>query len=531
MNFIPVYIVIPPEIKKRGQAVVDHYRIALRHGKGKIPRCGLLILGEARKGKTSVYRLLVGKDFDPDQDPTRGIDNNEVDTVDSREISISWKERGEQDQLEERKHVYSSAIINELPDEDVKRKPDHQAQFEVKSEKGLLDVIDIVRAKIAKENTRRKPLIIKHSPIGFPFVGQSTSGLLDSPGQLPHTESVKSKPVKSSVVTTPNVEQRPAPVAEKKTGSESVKKVTKQPTTIPESSQKPKYPKHAPAPKKTHPPLLERQISTTRKEAKHINSALKDGKREKIEPSLQLNTLDFAGQKNYRPMHHCFITRRAMYLVVFNLQDMIEYVEQLEKSEPSAESGPNPVEEVRYWLHSIHAHIYPPDQPEESKAKDDRHRRVSLVGTHRNPRNGKRALTLQDLHKIEVKLREELEEDDRCVNHLRKTKPGCLFTAVENSRPRKDPNSGAMSLQDHLSSMTKSLDFLEEVYPVSWLRFETRLLKMGQATTQRGCVLESEVAEEAKRRGVIEESLDDALTFFHDTGKLILLSKFVHCVL
>ena len=472
----------------------------------------------------------MGKDFDPDQDPTRGIDNNEVDTVDSREISISWLERGEQDQQEERKHEYSSAIIHELQDEDVRRKPDHQAQFEVKSEKGLLDMIDIVRAKIAKENTRRKPLS-KPSPIGFPFFGQGTSGLLDSPGQLPHVSvvSVKPTPVKGPVVTTPNVEQRPAPVAEKKTGTESVKKVTKQPTTVPESSKKPKVPKHAPAPKKDkkqRPPPVERQISTTRKEAKHINSALKDGKREKKEPSLQLNTLDFAGQKNYRPMHHCFITRRAMYLVIFNLQDMIEYVERLEKSEPSAESGPNPVEEVRYWLHSIHAHIYPPDQPEESKAKDDRHRRVSLVGTHCNPGNGKRALTPQDLHKIEEKLREELEEDDRCVNHLRKTKPVCLFTAVENSLPRKDLNSGALPLQDHLSSITKSLDFLEEVYPVSWLRFEARLIKMGQATTQRGCVLESEVAEEAKRRGVIEESLDDALTFFHDTGKLILLSKF-----
>ncbi len=116
-------------------------------------------------------------------------------------------------------------------------------------------------------------------------------------------------------------------------------------------------------------------------------------------PSLVLNTLDFAGQKLYRPMHHCFISRRALYIVVFKIPDML-----MEASRKKS------LEEVRYWIHSIHSHIYSPEK--DMKGEDKKINRVFLVGTHRGDH------TDQDLKKIDKLIKKELYFDDRCCNHL-----------------------------------------------------------------------------------------------------------------
>lgn len=87
---------IPPEIEKLGEEFVKVYYEALNEGKQKIPYCSMLILGREEVGKTSLFRQLVGKDFMEDMDRTRGIDNNEVDTVDARNVKIDkeqWKEK------------------------------------------------------------------------------------------------------------------------------------------------------------------------------------------------------------------------------------------------------------------------------------------------------------------------------------------------------------------------------------------------------------------------------------------------------
>ena len=44
------------------------------------------------------------------------------------------------------------------------------------------------------------------------------------------------------------------------------------------------------------------------------------------DPPLTFHTLDFAGQKLYRPMHHCFIIQNAFYIVVFNLEYFVEWL-------------------------------------------------------------------------------------------------------------------------------------------------------------------------------------------------------------
>ena len=509
---------------KRGSVFIESYKQALRQGKKKIPRCGLLFLGEARKGKTSLYKLIVGKEFDPNQKSTRGIDNNEVDTVDSRAVTMQWSETSEGDQQRERDEMHALAIIKGLPEE-VKKQAASQ-KFQEKSLGELLRRIEDINTKINKET---KPLVPKIN------LRKERDPILDSYSFLSSDPRPSNTPTDQQVKLAP-VENSPSPPPVLNSSAANTLIAPEKIEFTPKPPSKPQVPKVFQVKKSVSQPLPvstkivppERSISVcSRLEAKIVNNAFKNRKHlmKDTKPTLILNVLDFAGQENYRPMHHCFIRRRSMYIVVFNLQDMREYLLQ-----PNFQ--PNPMEEVRYWLHSIHAHISPPEPNENEETEDKYQRRVVLVGTHRNPGIGKEEITQDQLKEINKEVRKVLVEDDRCVNHLCKIN-GRYFIAVENSVT--DPiNSGALEVRSTLDGISKKLKFLNEVYPLSWLRLEGKLKEMKndiKREKKKGeierCCRKNEMIKIAERKGVPHPT--NALEFFHDVGEIILLGTFFAC--
>ena len=277
--------------------------------------------------------------------------------------------------------------------------------------------------------------------------------------------------------------------------------------------------------------------------------------KEKKEPVLLLNTLDFAGQKQYRPMHHCFLSRRAMYLVVFNLQHVIRYLEQKSlQSVPSDMKVSNPFEEIRYWLHSIHAHTLPAVPGKEKKPMKN----VCLVGTHAHslpaiPGKWKllknvccvvphqvlpegRAIKDEELQNINALIKEEIYSDDRCSSHLHFMGPNCdrFFIAMENSIDGKGEEdreaSGAKALQTEIKIMSQNLPFLREKYPLIWLGLDTELSKLKETLKQKKSSLVVKVEEVLKiatHCGITDpDGQQLALEFFHETGKIVCLSKY-----
>ena len=212
-----------------------------------------------------------------------------------------------------------------------------------------------------------------------------------------------------------------------------------------------------------------------------------------------------------------------MYFVVFNLQKMIEYIEAKESS-----SLPNPIEQIRYWLYSIHAHVFPPEEGDDL-------RRVCLVGTHRCP-PGKRYISDEEIKIIDKNLRAEFGDDDRCINlfhYMGASRPKKIFAAVENSIDGKTEGdrdkSGAVFLQKELKVVSKQLSFLEDLHPLIWLKFEQKLIKMREGLIQMKLplfVTVEEVKKVAENQGIDnDKSCELALNFFHDTGKIVYLSK------
>ena len=538
---------IPLEISRRGKDAIEIYKRVLKKGKMKIPRCNLLILGEEHVGKTSLYRLLVKKGFDPKQESTRGIDDNEVDIVDERSVAMGddWEEKPKENQEEQINKTYidgmSETLHAELPPPSEKIKKVYQPE-PILSEDELMKTLESIKKEIEITSKDKEPIqsVAKGKTLQSQVVREEHNIHDYVPPQKPkHPPTGGSRDAQSKHHTQSHRpssghrgEHQHMPKAQNVTRNIHEDIETSPSQTISSESEEAAVSNTEPPPEEPREEVAAQSIS--RRESQIINENLRAKKKRvkdkaKEPTQLELRALDFAGQKQYRPMHHCFITRRAMYLVVFNLQKMIEHIE----SPPSdaTSSGDvvpsSPIEQLRYWLYSIHAHVFLP--------KDDNMRRVCLVGTHRSPPGG-RHITDDEMQRINERLTSEFEDDDRCTNlfhYMGSSKPKLIFASVENSIAGEGYNdrvrSGAVNLQKELKLVSSKLEFLDEDHPLIWLRFEQELIKMRQNLIQKNLplfVTVDEVLKLAKFQGIDDaESQKLALNFLHDTGKLVYLGK------
>ena len=534
-----IEIVVPLEILKLGQEAVEIYMKALEEGREKIPYCGLLILGEEQVGKTSLYRQLVGKEFKKDLDSTRGIDNNTVDTVDQRHVDTGkWKEEDEPASGEQFTTALAGEVASRLPDD----APKDEKGKEMVTNEDLMKRIDEITQEITKmkekSKTQSEQHRVKSTTPAFPRESHPSKPV---PKSLPPQSPKQTPPESSPPSKKPKIDEdkeRPQPLNKPEDRNRQIKIAMPKPIEEPpppslDESDSMAIPETAedPSPSDANPeenPRKQEAGLLNPKQATVFKDRIKNrGKFKKKEPSLVLNALDFAGQEEYRPMHHCFISRRALYVVVFKIPDVLDFINGKSKS--------NPLEEVRYWIYSIHAHIYPPD--EDLKDVDEKINRVFLVGTHRGdpPRPQNELEKIDDL--IYTTLIEKKKEGvNPCINHIHPFGKKSLtkyFLAVENSIDCiKDENyltnSGTEFLQDQIKEKSKMMPTLNDDHPIKWLKFEERLKKCRESR-KPAPVMKMEEARElaAKSRIIAEDEQDLALRFFHDTGKIICLSKIV----
>ena len=66
----------PSEILARGRLAIEAYRKALLEGEGYARRVPVMIIGQARTGKTSLKRSLKGELFNRNEGSTEGIETD-----------------------------------------------------------------------------------------------------------------------------------------------------------------------------------------------------------------------------------------------------------------------------------------------------------------------------------------------------------------------------------------------------------------------------------------------------------------------
>ena len=511
--------VIPQEIRRLGEAAVNRYHQLLRRGKKKkMPRCNLIALGEQRVGKTSLLCLLTGEKFVRDRDPTRGIHNEKVDVLTSGNVSSkTWKEVKSEDIAKQNEKQFASSVAEDLRPDFAKNPtggahPPHPDEL-----RRLIAAIEthLQEMERATEAYSKEPLTLVPRPkrAAEPQI-ESSDIFAKAPKRRKPAAPFTDIDVRNENTSTKDgkavaTEKRPSPSKPKL--ATPVEKGS-QPQPPPETSE----PVHGGPTNRASG--LQRAPNIGRNLTKTIVSGAKRGSTT-TEPVLQYNTLDFAGQTEYRAMHHCFIVRRAIYLVVFNLLILRDALKA------TTEVTQRALEEIRYWMNSIHAHIH--------KMGPEALRRVMLVGTHRCPKEGstehpQKPVTDEELREIDRTL-EEMFTDTPVLNDIFRTGETWVAT-VENSLDGNldRENSGAVALQKAIADAWKELPFKDEAYPTTWLRFEAYLQRRRLVGTQIvNATIIKKVAKE--QFGIGEENEEDiemALGFFHDTGTIVYPRKY-----
>ena len=157
--------------------------------------------------------------------------------------------------------------------------------------------------------------------------------------------------------------------------------------------------------------------------------------------SITFSTWDFGGQSVFHNLHHLFLSRYSVYLVVFKMTGIFED----EKST---------VEMVRYWLNSLALHA--------------RGAPILLVGTHKD-----KVKTYAEHQKISEILKKILGERliEQVTPYAKEKEDGLWFYPIDNSMSghgRADPV--VLLLREAIESAAKEdpEEYLERPIPIRW---------------------------------------------------------------
>ena len=229
-----------------------------------------------------------------------------------------------------------------------------------------------------------------------------------------------------------------------------------------------------------------------------FHEATRQKSSEPITVHLKLTSFDFAGQDHYKSMHPCFMTFRAIYIVTFNARDLLSKAKQC-------------VGEINYWVNSILVHC-------------NKGARIILVGTHRGPYSG--ADGFESLS----------EEQKRSINEILKKhlknrpvfkffKGDRIMALVESSIENNEDASGAQVVREKLLSLGKTHPGNKYELPLSYLRLEAKIFEERSKRSENKLFLipRDEVEGWVNDFGI--EDINVALNFFHDIGIIINPSK------
>ena len=470
------------------------YHQALSEGQEKIPYCSMLILGREEVGKTSLFRQLVGKPYLKEMKRTQGIDNSTVETFEAKDVHTikeQWAVRGNGDQ--------SNQFGNALAGEVIDRLPERKSKWsKTVSKSDLLSQLQ----EFSVEKTSQ--------PHSIPALSQqvNVSKSMSQPKQLVMEEIEPSEHVILSKI--------PSEMQQARQPDHSAAVTTDLAISISLQKTQPKLARSASSALPNDIPA----ILNPRESAKLNETVMRAQSYVRKEPEPCLNVKDFAGQVVYRPMHHCYINRQAIYVVVFKLPDVLEFIHNRSRLKY------NPLDDICYWIRSIHAHTY------DNKAEQSR--KVLLVGTNRDMLPD----VTNSIKEIDTFILENIIciEDKPYVDHIYRipdSPSACrYFIPVENSidivsNPESYlQESGTKYVQDTIKEIAKSLPQFNEQYPIKWLKFEEYLQEQCEAHESTPVMKIEEAKELAVKSGITDEQQQElALQFFNDTGKLNWLSK------
>jgi ankyrin repeat protein/GTPase SAR1 family protein len=507
---------VPPEILSRGEEAIYYYRLALKDGKTKPYRIKLMLLGDAEVGKTSLYRYLTCQEFIDTLERTEGIDTRLISTPEIDPVSDTGWEVMNSPQSE-----FSDKIAQEtvkLVKNAEASKAHGGSHMEEIPEQTKVSVMATSTSDQEQIPQRRIPAdSVPPQSMDSSSVAQAAAVFAAVSVHEPKTwKQTETSDTASKQTFRPLSHDQPGTyysrwskdqsryvgarkrhhIADDDVRNDTV--VNASPILKPKKkkkkkSQKPDLPQHD----FSELPMKDIQ--------RHWESNTADHKSAKVKFYLW----DFAGQRLYESMHHTFLTRRAMYIIVLNLAKLTD--------KGIAEFD---LQRIYFWVASVHAHT--PLKPEPV--------RIFFVGTHsKSP-----GVTQERVAKAIQQLQDWFENSDSFLCHIEYVEHDdgeSLLTRVENSSDFEDRNIRVF--RNALLKVALEQGYMQEEIPLMWLRYEDEILKFhnqslsvpvvapGQQTCRLLSVEDMHNIATKCQIAVAEGSFKTMITFFHDTGLVI----------
>ena len=490
----------------------------MREGKTKNNHCNLVVLGEERVGKTSLIKGLLGYEFDPDCKSTQGIQIDQIQTVAERVDIVLRNDPLAKDQPgvweavnpKERVNDHFAESVAQAVTEAGPELPETDDEFEniddVPEEDLMAEVEELVKKlkPALLEQRRLKPKKKKKTP-------------RDS-----ETQQKRKKPAKPSALNGGETEpSNPEATYQQQHAAHGISRGSD--VQQPEAEANSEHIVHETTADLGTPLSSARESSISYSDSKVIARKLKQNAKNQRK-KLIFHAIDFAGQSLYRPMHHCFITHRAVYIVVFKLTELLRHIrgEQLDK---------DPFLEIQYWLNNIIAHA-------SVSSKEENSAKIFLVGTHKNGdpvgkvENPMGPLTDDEIEEINQKLMEKFVINDTRMKYCNfiqftSSKGGNIVFCIENSLTSKHnerrSESGIHQLTNRIDEIREEITFLSEDFPTSYIKFEQKLLEMQEK--RKGQPLSTsreEVKGWATECGITDlTGIETAIQFYHDIRVIV----------
>ena len=453
MRFSIVLFTVPPEIRARGPQALEAYNNALAEGQACVKRVPLMIVGQDRSGKTSVKKSLKGICFNPDEDSTLGI---EVDRYNFKVTTEIWK-TGEKD---EEANIDTTVISYEY---------------------------NTARWMAGKLKTHERIAEVKKTSSAEP-AGCDFEEIDSTKEREPYETLSDATPLKSSInpVSTNTIDLEP---------KLSTKEVRNPTELEPE----------------------EDSLTTTLEKlpdfddvAKVLSQVFRENREDDQEDVYSI-LWDFAGQSVYYVTHPLFLTRRAIYFLVYDLSRNPNV-----KATPLAKQGvykafiadeynlKTNFDYLDFWMSSLASLVS--DCPLASLKKFPA---VFLVCTHadqpycdRNP----------------FELANEIFGD-------LKSKPygAHLFDVfcVDNTKSGTESEcKEIMRLRANVHIVSKELPHVIEPIPIKWLKYE-KALRALKESDHKFISLSTAKKIAAKFCNINDHEVQTVLTFLHDLRVLI----------
>ncbi|KAL9985882.1 hypothetical protein ACROYT_G008333 [Oculina patagonica] len=206
--------------------------------------------------------------------------------------------------------------------------------------------------------------------------------------------------------------------------------------------------------------------------------------------SLKLKILDFSGDEEYYAYHHIFLRDQAIYIVVFNMANF---------ADDNFRNVAAKIERLTFWLESIC-----------SKAASKTP--IFLVGTHRGH------MDKTYLKRIDKHLRQNLLDsfNDELV---RNEEDSLLYFPIENSQGKND--RGVQNLQRKLMSTAEEhKTTMGREIPFSWIKIQDAIINLRENKKAKFCVTMMQFPISVGNF-ICSNWSKETLKYFHEKGLVI----------